>query len=362
MYISRDSSPIYEDIEPPGQNTEVTCAAKDPPAPEVRQQYRRLEDEEMPPDPEQVMVWPQTDAYSHHYGLFGRSPCGPTAVMNVLKTFKISIPLEEVQEVVEMKSRDEDTQLPQYLFSRSEAGTSPDAIVQGVETVTRGEVYGRFFHFFPQREVNLVEWLGDWIQKGAVPVALLNLQRAVPSNLIIPDSWHFQMVYGVGAQGIYLTNPMETITADRVFQQLTSDSNLLVRRGDIIKRWTPDCDLRLFLTHQDSRWRSMNVIGQVVNMIREERTAGIPQFGSQLTSHILIPTLYKPGIILFVKKSKEETYQELLRVPDLPLTPGAVSAQCRKSDTLMLGAHNHSYWHVYSSCTGPGSPASAQLG
>ena len=40
---------------------------------------------------------------------------------------------------------------------------------------------------------------------GAVPVVTLNLQQGVKGDRLIPDSWHHQMVYGVGPEGVIFT-------------------------------------------------------------------------------------------------------------------------------------------------------------
>ena len=50
--------------------------------------------------------------------------------------------------------------------------------------------------------MNLKVWLASWIEKGAVPVMTLNLQRGVPYGHPLPDAWHHQMVYGVDAEGM----------------------------------------------------------------------------------------------------------------------------------------------------------------
>ena len=32
--------------------------------------------------------------------------------------------------------------------------------------MTRGAIKGRFFHFYPQRDVEILKWLGYWMKKG----------------------------------------------------------------------------------------------------------------------------------------------------------------------------------------------------
>ena len=62
--------------------------------------------------------------------------------------------------------------------------------------------------------------------------------------------------------GIYLTNPLDVVSESAIYEQLTSDSVLLVRRSDIILRWTNSANLGILINHSDSRWRTMNVAGK----------------------------------------------------------------------------------------------------
>ena len=82
------------------------------------------------------------------------------------------------------------------------------------------------------------------------------------SGQLIPDAWHHQMVFGVGPKGIYLTNPIECVPEAALWPQLTSPSELLIRRGEILSRWdSQQTELKALTKHPDPRWRSMNVLG-----------------------------------------------------------------------------------------------------
>ena len=50
---------------------------------------------------------------------------------------------------------------------------------------------------FPRRRVDLSHWLADWIRKGAVPIATLNLQKGVKTGQTVPDAWHHQVCFTV---------------------------------------------------------------------------------------------------------------------------------------------------------------------
>ena len=124
----------------------------------------------------------------------------------------------------------------------------------------------------------------------------------------------FQMIFGVGPSGVYLTNPLQNVPEQILSEQLSSPSELLVRRNDVIIRASQsaavgfvdaDCDLSLLSRHADERWDQLNVLGQVVNVLREEQAlrrgppAPAPGKATQ-TSHVKIPAIYQSGISLFV--------------------------------------------------------------
>jgi hypothetical protein len=98
---------------------------------------------------------------------------------------------------------------------------------------------------------------------GAVPIATLNLQNGVAPGNPVPDAWHHQMVFGVGPQGIYLTNPVECVSEVALWPQLCSPSVLMVRRNDVLARWNEHTNLRPLMTHPDHRWKKMNVLGML---------------------------------------------------------------------------------------------------
>jgi hypothetical protein len=89
------------------------------------------------------------------------------------------------------------------------------------------------------------------------------------------------MIFGVGPSGVYLTNPLENVPEEILLEQLSSPSELLVRRCDVMARTScdgvargsagivdADCDLSLLTRHEDQRWDHLNVLGQVGTMKR----------------------------------------------------------------------------------------------
>lgn len=102
----------------------------------------------------------------------------------------------------------------------------------------------------------------------------LNRQRTNVLHSLVPDSWHHQMMYGIAysplqpekAQ-IYLTNPLTQISMDMLRPQLISPSVLMIKKEDILSRWTPCTDLVPLATHPNPLWLKFNVLGIVVSKI-----------------------------------------------------------------------------------------------
>lgn len=88
-------------------------------------------------------------------------------------------------------------------------GATHAQLIAGAEEASKGAVMGRFFHLHPRRQVKLVPWLARWIQKGAVPVATMNMQLAVPEGEEVPDAWHHQLIFGVAPDTVFMTNPLD---------------------------------------------------------------------------------------------------------------------------------------------------------
>ena len=56
----------------------------------------------------------------------GVSACGPTAVLNILRYFDITVPRPMINSAIKANLRQETAPIPQYLFSRSVAGNAYD--------------------------------------------------------------------------------------------------------------------------------------------------------------------------------------------------------------------------------------------
>lgn len=259
----------------------------------------------------EAMLWSLQEAVERQTLQIGASACGATAVVDVLKALGVEAAPEEVDRCVQTRLRRNDSPLPDYLLSRSEAGATHAQLISGAEEASSGRVIGRFFQLYPRRGVSLVRWLSRWIRRGAVPVATMNMQRAVPKGEEIPDAWHHQLVFGVMRNAVFMTNPLDVVSESEVHERLCSDSLLLVRREDVLLRLSLDCDLSsLSLNQSDPRWKSLDVEGQVRRMAEEEEHKG--------QTHITIPAAYKSGVTLFALRHSP-TGQELQDCPELPV-------------------------------------------
>ncbi|XP_029926148.1 uncharacterized protein LOC115372394 isoform X2 [Myripristis murdjan] len=209
-----------------------------------------------------AMLWSIQEALDRQTLQIGASACGATAVVDVLKALGQPVAPEEADHCVQTRLRRNESPLPDYLLSRSEAGATHAQLIAGAELASEGKVAGRFFHLHPRRRIKLVPWLAGWIRKGAVPVATMNMQLAVPEGEEVPDAWHHQLIFGVAPNAVFMTNPLDVESEGDVHQRLCSESVLLIRREDVLQRLTPDCCLSSLAEGEAGpRWKALDVEG-----------------------------------------------------------------------------------------------------
>ncbi|CAD6205024.1 GSCOCG00003105001-RA-CDS [Cotesia congregata] len=266
---------------------------------------------------ERVMLWSEQEAAAKQVTQIGTSACGATSAINALLALDVPFSPEVLVKSVATRLREPGTPLPRYLLSRSRAGATHKDVIRGISLASSGAVITKFFAFYPERAISLSHWLHYWISRGAVPIATLNLQNCSKESKI-PDAWHHQMIFGVSQAGIYFTNPLECLPEQLVWHQLVSPSVLLVRRDDVLAHWNSSTDMTP-LINMDHRWRRLNVLGQVVNIIRESLgQRPQPTTGTFSATHIRIPASYQSGITL-VMRSDAAAAEELLQAEELPL-------------------------------------------
>ncbi|XP_054480070.1 uncharacterized protein LOC129111932 [Anoplopoma fimbria] len=263
----------------------------------------------------EAMLWSLMEAVERQTLQIGASACGATAVVDVLKVLGVDVAPEEADLCVQTRLRRTQSPLPDYLLSRSEAGATYSQLIQGAKEASKGKVAGRFFPFYPRRQVRLIPWLARWIRNGAVPVATMNMQLAVPEGEEVPDAWHHQLIFGVAPNTVFMTNPLDVECEEEVHQRICSESVLLIRREDVLQRLTPDCCLSsLSESQSEPQWKALDIEGQVRQMaLEEEQEPDRPKL-----THITIPTVHSSGITLFALR-ESPLGQELLNAPELPL-------------------------------------------
>ncbi|XP_063626585.1 uncharacterized protein LOC134798170 [Cydia splendana] len=266
-------------------------------------------------EPPTSMVWSEREACERQVTQIGVSACGATAVVNVFIALGVPVNIEKINTAVGTRQRANNAPIPRYLLSRSVAGCTAADLVNGIQKASEGLVAARFFPMYPERAVSLSHWLADWISIGAVPILTMNLQVGCEGE--IPDAWHHQMVFGVSPRGIYLSNPVECTRECALWPKLTSPSVLLVRTRDVLARFTPDTDLTPLMAVPDRRFNTFNVLGQVVNVIREWRLAGWAAHGPR-TRYVRLPAAYQAGVTV-AALTGSQAHKRLTTAAQLPI-------------------------------------------
>ncbi|XP_068725062.1 uncharacterized protein [Montipora capricornis] len=284
--------------------------------------------------PASVLLWSDAEAEEKQVKQLGTSACGATAVLNVLKLLGKAAEPNTVIKEVNTRLRDLDAPLPQYLLSRSVAGTTHQDLLDGLNKLTNGDVIGRFFHMYPERDFDLSKWLRYWLLNGAVPLATLNCQKVPLCTGMIPDAWHHQVIYGVSEKGLHLINPQEVSSFGVISKQLCSESVLLIRRDDVLQRWSNTVDYSCW-NSAGTRWNEFDVRGQIDHMIKQETLLLLHgreiKHRELLMTHITIPAAYKSGITLFALKGSKAD-GALQDANELPLLMSSCTSEVQNKE------------------------------
>lgn len=104
---------------PPGCQMEEECDSAAAAAEDME------EEEEEAANDEEAMLWSLREALEKQTLQIGTSACGATAVVDVLKALGVDVAPEEADRCVRTCLRRNESPLPDYLLSRSEAGWCP---------------------------------------------------------------------------------------------------------------------------------------------------------------------------------------------------------------------------------------------
>ena len=272
---------------------------------------------------QRTMIWSEKEAYKNQANQLGVSACGATSLVNVFVAMNIHREINEVLNSVNTQLRRGESELPDYLLSRSKAGCTHLELIEGAKLASGGRVVGRFFPMY-NRSFDICVWLATWIARGCVPVATLNPQRAaVFPGCSVADAWHHQMIWGVAGKEVFLSNPLEVVTEDHLIPQLDSPSDILVRREDVLSRFTENTDLSPLMGDKvqgfHDKWCEYNVLGQTISMLRENSSVQDAE-NLTVTSHLRIPASYTSGITLFCDLTNEDTLSLLISAADHPIS------------------------------------------
>lgn len=100
---------------------------------------------------------------------------------------------------------------------------------------------------------------------GAIPVITRNIQERgyLSTKNIIHNPWRHNVVYKIESSYVHLLNPIEKISGCVLYNQLSQEPLIYVRRRSILKRWNSKVDLRPLMRANHNRWYNENVLGIV---------------------------------------------------------------------------------------------------
>jgi hypothetical protein len=254
-----------------------------------------------------VGIWSHAEAAKNEVSQISSSGCGATAILNCLVYFNY-ISISEISQVDVsssiLRKRQNDSNLPKYLVSRSDAGCSGEELVLSLKQVVEANKDKQFTsltqaaatkpikgEFVPSKTItaespSLLDFVADNINKGNVCIATYNLQ------LFGNDAWHHQMIYGVDTdqRTIHCMNPIESYPEQVADACISTDSVLLVRKEDIVSRAARPVEAEDWELIGGESWQRMRVRQQIDSMIAGDNS-----------THIIIPAVYVGGITVFTR-------------------------------------------------------------
>lgn len=274
-------------------------------------------------DVPQSMIWSHKDACRKHVTQLGTHNSSMAAICNALTALNVNISEQDIGRSAKIKLKREKTGLCDYLLSCSESGLNHTEFISEIKNVCGDRVVARFFSMH-NRVFNLNEWLADWISRGCVPVATLNLQKGDVKSIACPsEAWVNRMIWGVSGKDVFLTNPLEVQKDSCLVAQLDSASELLITRDQIVQHFSSNTDLRCIISGMrgfNHRWKEMNVLGQIVNMLRENTLLSLDQDmeATSITNTVHIPCHFVSGVTILCDSFDGETAALLLATAELP--------------------------------------------
>ncbi|XP_014286786.3 uncharacterized protein [Halyomorpha halys] len=266
----------------------------------------------------------------------GGSCCMSSILQAVHKLYSMEglVTEEEIINKILANHQDESNMsIVDYLYSISKGGITIPEMMNVMNKLFDGLITTRFFLTQPRRKVNLSSWLLYWLKKDVVPILSMNFHLTEDDcGSTVNTSWHFQIVHGVGQKGIHLFSQFDCVSEETILKLLNNSSEVLISRDEVMSRWTPESDLTQLMTPPDHSWKKFNVLGQIVNVIRE----GITGKSEDEMKHIKIPSPHRTGILLLIRSDNPHR-RELVEASDLPLFEDF--SEATSSDIKPLEAH-----------------------
>ena len=254
-----------------------------------------------------LFLWSPDEAVQRSIEQIGTSACGATAVINAISALNLwdrsGLSSYDANSAVSTVLRVENAWIVEYLRSRSCAGATHLNIINGIDVLMGGIVKAEFYSFEEIIADNgdFIHWCFNMIKRGSALILTMNLQKISPSGdeMWVADAWHHQMVFGVDLKDrrLFMTNPLSVMTESELTTVLKSDSTLMVRSVDVMKRLDSSInidDTAAILNDISPLWRELDVGSRFTTLVREYQENEKPRY-------LVIPAAYRTGVTVVTK-------------------------------------------------------------
>jgi hypothetical protein len=267
-----------------------------------------------------IDFWTQDEAAQNQISqeYFGESSCCQAAVLTAFKILGVEWDKNHVKSKLNINYRacncawydlheNCDIHIKNHLIGRSTAGISPlklddnyiftftNKYIDAIENVSNEQLTCKFVPHDCIDKNNLFQYINT-LKNNIVPVLILNTQiyNAGPydDHTCTPDYWHSQTIFKSDNEGVYLTNPIEKISYDELYNMLFSDSIIKIKKNEVLHHCKKlSCDEIKTIKWPNKNWEKMNVTQQLLDVYKKNDDKG----------HISIPYSGKAGVLLIWK-------------------------------------------------------------
>lgn len=233
--------------------------------------------------------------------------------------YGLGAPLKDEEKLQELLLRPDvtyptDMPITEFLNELSNGLVTIPLIQDSIDKIFGGTVTSKFFTPYPPA-VNLSSWLQCWSKRGAAVLLCWNFHLTDDNcNCTVNPSWHYQLVFSTSSMGIHITTHDDLIKEKTLKKLLTNPSDVLIHRDAVMAHWNPHSDLVPLLHSSDHSWKQYNVLGQVVNIIREAVTGK----SDDEIRYVRVPSTHKSGVLILMR-SDNIHLPELLSFEGFPV-------------------------------------------